>query len=103
MVVRAILGGLLVFLGALIVLLSFATAYCYMTGHSYPLLPGVVEELDLLGVIEAQVPGLELSRYVAGDVRVLVNAGLLALGLLIIQGIGYVLMSLGGRGLASRS
>ena len=102
MAVRAILGGLLVLLGALIVLFSFATAYCYMTGHSYPFLPEVVEELDLLGVIEAQVPGLELSRYVAGDVRVLVNAGLLALGLLIVQGVGYVLMSLGGRGLVSR-
>jgi len=96
MVVRAIVGDLLVFLGALIVLFSFATAYCYVAGQK------VVRELDLLGVIEAQVPGLGLSRYVTGDVRVLVNAGLLALGLLIVQGIGYVLMSLGGRGLVSR-
>ena len=103
MAVRTLLGGLLVSLGALLVLLSFAVAYCYMTGQSYPLLPEIGEEFDLLSMIEAQVPGLELSRYVAGDVRVLVNAGLLALGLLIIQGIGYVLMSLGGRELASRS
>jgi len=103
MVARALLGGLLVFLGALLVLFSFAIAYCYMTGQSYPFLPEVGEELDLLGMIGALVPELELSRYVAGDVRVLVNAGLLALGLFIIQGIGYVLMILGGRGLASRS
>ena len=102
MVVRALLGGLLVFLGTLLVLFSFAVAYCYMTRQSYPFLPEVGKELDLLSVIETQVPGVELSRYVAGDVRVLVNAGLLALGLLILQGIGYVLMSLGGRGLASR-
>ena len=103
MTVRAFLGGMLIFIGTLLVLSSFAIAYCYMTGKSYPLLPEVGRELDFVSIMDSLFPQVGIGRYVTGDVRMLVNASLLALGLLIAQGIGYGLITLGGRGLVPRS
>lgn len=98
---RVLLGGVLISIGALLVLFSFVIAYCYMTRQSYSFLPEISRELDFLSMMEGLLP--VISRYITGDVRVLVNAGILALGLLIAQGIGYALITIGGRGLTSRS
>ena len=100
--VRELLGGLSLFLGAVVVLASFAAAYYYIFRPAWPV-PGLaILDTDILGIVE-QLSGVSLGRYIAGDVRRLVNAGLLALFLIIAQGIGYALMSLGARGLTRRT
>jgi len=97
---RGLAGGLALLLGTVIVLGSFAIAYISMTRPGLAL-PWPLN-VDLLYTIKA-LTGMDFSRYVGPEIRALLNAGFLALLLLIAQGIGYGLLYLGSKALTPAS
>jgi len=96
------LGTLALCLGILFVLLAFSTAYRAFSivkegGGSLPW-PLGVNALDLLD----ELTGLGISGALGATSRPLVEAGLLALMLLVLNALGSALIYLGVRGLVGK-
>ena len=97
---RRALGAVAILLGTLMVLGAFWTAYealvaAGLEGKHVPWPLG----LNLLDVL-SRLTGIGLSGALGENTRTLAEAGLLALALLILNGLGSAFIYLGSRGLA---